>query len=73
MSKFTISIILIITMLVSNAIYIINSDIETAKEKAKQRERVLDFEMTPQFQIKKTSKNNINYINEYYLKDNYVG
>ena len=72
MSKFTISIILIITMLVANAVYIINKDIETTKKNTKQRERILDFEMTPKFQIKKSSKDNINYINEYYFKESSI-
>ena len=72
MSKFTISIILILTLLVANTVYVINRDIETTKENAKQRERILDFEMTPKFQIKKSSINDIKYINEYYFKGNSI-
>lgn len=73
MSKYTISIIFIITILVANAVYIINKDINYSKEKKKQRERVLDFEMSPKFQIKKSTKSDIKYINGYYLKDKYWG
>jgi len=70
MSKFTISIFLIFTVLVANAIYIINQDIDTNKEKAKQRERILDFEMSPKFQINKSTTKDIEYIKDYYFTEN---
>jgi len=73
MSRYTISIIFIITILVANAVYIINKDIDYSKEKKKQRERILDFEMTSKFKIKKSTKKDIKYIDEYYLKERYLG
>ena len=73
MSKFTISIIIIFAFLFANTVYIINKDIDSKKEKSKQQERILDFEMSPKFKINKSTKRNINYFKDYYFTDNLRG
>jgi len=73
MSKFTISIVLIFTVLLANAIYIITNDIDYNKEKAKQRERILDFEMSPKFQINRSTTKDVEYIKDYYFIENSKG